>query len=130
MVITPVCSCLEIKQGTWITWSKFNRYEWLYLVNFRPASTGKDAVTHEFATGNMEHVILPVLGGVFLFRKKFEKIGQAKRVRRLCDYAVGRFANRRLSTECGQANLSTATGVICGDFKQDKYIYMIKRRKD
>jgi len=39
MVITPVCPCLEIKQDTWITWSKFNRYKWAYLVSFQPAST-------------------------------------------------------------------------------------------
>lgn len=49
-----------------------------------------------------------------MFEAKLKKIGQAKRVRRLCDFAVGRFAYRRLSTECGQANLSTVTGVNNG----------------
>ena len=40
MVITLVYSCLQNKQGTWITWSKFNRHKCVYLVSFRPASTG------------------------------------------------------------------------------------------
>jgi hypothetical protein len=41
------------------------------------------------ANGNNEIVILSAREIVFCLYRNYKKIGQAKRVRRLCDFAVG-----------------------------------------
>ncbi len=74
-------------------------------------SSGSEDVSNAIISYRQHRtMILPVSECVFLVGKKLGKIGQAKRVRRLRDFTVGRFADRRLSTECGQVNLSTVTG--------------------
>jgi hypothetical protein len=63
------CSCLKSQQDTWITWSIFDRYSPLKMINFQSAPTAGVKVGHN----NGESFV--TVGGIQMSVKAAAKAG-------------------------------------------------------